>query len=158
MNLEVGMEAPAFELSDQNGKLWRLEDLKGTKVVLYFYPIDDTPGCTRESCDFRDHHEDFLSAGCTVLGISPQDAESHQAFAGKFSLPFPLLVDEDMETADAYGVRADEIELFEGQPILIRRSTFVIDEDGRIASAQYGVSSKGHVERLRRELTRHATE
>lgn len=158
MNLEPGMEAPAFELSDHCGKVWRLEDLKGTKVVLYFYPIDDTPGCTRESCDFRDHHDDFLSAGYTVLGVSPQDGGSHRAFAGKFSLPFPLLVDEEMETADAYGVRADEIELFEGRPILIRRSTFVIDEDGRIASAQYGVRSKGHVEQLRGELIKQPTE
>lgn len=152
MKLEPGMPAPSFELSDQDGKLWRLEDLRDRKVVLYFYPIDDTPGCTRESCDFRDHHAEFLDAGYIVLGISPQDAESHRAFADKFSLPFPLLVDVNLEAADAYGVRADEVEPFDGMPILIRRSTFVIDESGGITAALYGVGSRGHVENLRNEL------
>ncbi len=152
MKLEAGMPAPPFELSDQTGKVWRLEDLRGGKLVLFFYPIDDTPGCTRETCDFRDHHTEFLDAGYTVLGVSPQDAESHQAFADKFSLPFPLLADVGMKAADDYGVRADAIELFKGQPILIRRSTFVIDESGGIIEALYGVSSRGHVEGLRKTL------
>lgn len=152
MKLEAGMPAPPFELSDQTGKVWRLEDLRGRGLVLFFYPIDDTPGCTRESCDFRDHHTEFLDAGYTVLGISPQDAGSHQTFADKFSLPFPLLADADMKAADGYGVRADVIELFEGRPILIRRSTFVIDEAGRITAALYGVSSRGHIDELRVDL------
>ena len=149
--LKVGDPAPAFEMRDAAGKAWSLEDLKGQKVILYFYPADDTPGCTTESCDFRDSSADLKTAGYTVLGVSPQGAESHQRFADKYSLNFPLLVDEDLKATRAFGAFKDLGE-YKDIPIRVKRSTFVIDEDGRIAHAEYGVKATGHVERLRQKL------
>lgn len=145
------MAAPDFELEDTDGKVWRLADLRGRKAIVYFYPIDDTPGCTVEACDFRDAHETFTEADYVVLGISPQDAESHQAFTTKYDLNFPLLVDSDNAVARKYGVWEDRGE-YQGVPVLTKRSTFVIDEDGNIAEALYGVNAQGHVELLRSEL------
>src|SRR5258708_2385152 len=101
--LEEGAKAPAFSLKDQHGATVKLSDLKGKHVVLYFYPKDDTPGCTKEACGFRDGHAKLAKAGAVVLGVSPQGEASHQKFAKKFSLPFPLLVDEDHAVADKYG-------------------------------------------------------
>ena len=101
--LKAGDNAPDFEAQDADGKTWRLSDLRGKKVILYFYPADDTPGCTREACDFRDAQSDFTDAGYIVLGASPQGAGSHSAFASKYRLNFPLLVDEGMGLAKAYG-------------------------------------------------------
>lgn len=149
--LEPGMAAPDFALEDATGRVWRLSDLRGQKVVVYFYPIDDTPGCTIEACDFRDAHVDFSGSGYVVLGISPQDANSHQAFAGKYQLNFPLLVDADEEVARAYGAREHRGE-HEGLPLLVNRSTFVIDEDRKIVDALYDVKAKGHVQELREKL------
>ncbi len=149
--LEQGDAAPEFALQDGEGKTWRLADLKGQKVILYFYPADDTPGCTKESCDFRDASADLREAGYVILGVSPQGAESHQRFAAKYSLNFPLLVDEDLSVARAYGAYT-EIGEYEGVPLRVNRSTFVIDEAGRIALAEYGVKATEHVERLREKL------
>ncbi|HEX2241424.1 MAG TPA: peroxiredoxin [Actinomycetota bacterium] len=149
--LEPGMKAPDFELPDATGKTWRLSDLRGKKVILYFYPADDTPGCTREACDFRDNHADLQKKGYVVLGVSPQGVESKQAFTKKYGLNFPLLADEGGKVADAYGTWG-EVEIFGNQVLKTKRSTFVIDEKGDIAEAQYGVRSKGHVERLRESL------
>lgn len=149
--LKKGDEAPRFKLQDATGKTWSLEELKGQKVILYFYPADDTPGCTVESCDFRDASADLKEAGYLVLGISPQGAESHQRFAAKYGLNFPLLVDEDLETARAFGAYK-EMGNYNDIPIRIERSTFVIDDQGRIEVAQYGVKARGHVEALRKEL------
>jgi peroxiredoxin Q/BCP len=150
--LERGDQAPTFELLDQNGEEWRLKDLQGQKVILYFYPADDTPGCTRESCDFRDSFGEWQKVGYLVLGISPQDIDSKRAFADKYNLPFPLLADEGAEIAKAYDVFVDSGLTWGDIPLVVKRSTFVIDEQGRIEQALYGVRSKTHVSELRELL------
>lgn len=143
--------APAFELKDGGGKTWKLEDLKGQKTILYFYPADDTPGCTTQACDFRDSQHELIEAGYQVLGISPQDAGSHQSFAQKYSLTFPLLIDEDHSVAEAYGAWGEKNNY--GKKYMgIIRSTFVIGDDGRLEKAMYNVKAKGHVEKLKKEL------
>lgn len=150
--LNKGDDAPGFELTDQTGKEWRLKDLQGQKVVLYFYPADDTPGCTKESCDFRDSYADWQKAGYTILGISPQNTESKKRFASKYDLPFPLLADEDTSVARAYDAYKDSGAEWDGIPLKVKRSTFVIDEAGKIEQALYGVSAKNHVDELRESL------
>lgn len=152
MQLSPGEPAPDFELTDGGGKTWRLSDLRGKKVILYFYPADDTPGCTAEACDFRDSMEPLQAAGYTVLGVSPQGAESKQNFAQKYSLNFPLLIDEDHKVADAYGAWGER-NLYGNVFETVLRSTFVIDVEGKIAEAQYNVKAKGHVSRLRATLS-----
>src|SRR3954466_15576844 len=117
--LEPGDQAPAFEMVDGDGKLWKLDELRGKKVVLYFYPADDTPGCTVQACDFRDRQDAFLDAGYVVLGVSPQGEASHQKFTNKFDLNFPLLVDDGCEVAKAYGAYKGGTELFKDIPIRI---------------------------------------
>lgn len=151
--LRRGDPAPGFELEDGEGNVWKLSDLAGKRVVLYFYPADDTPGCTAESCDFRDNYASFKDANAEVLGVSPQGAASHQRFAQKYSLNFPLLIDEDLKVAEAYGAVAEKPGEFEGIPLKIKRSTFVIGADGRIEQAVYGVKVKGHVESLLEALS-----
>jgi thioredoxin-dependent peroxiredoxin len=150
--LERGDQAPSFELLDQNGNEWRLNDLQGLRVILYFYPADDTPGCTRESCDFRDSYGELQEAGYIVLGISPQGTNSKKAFADKYDLPFPLLADEGAEVAKSYDVFVDSGLTWGEIPLVVKRSTFVIDEQGRIEQALYGVHSKTHVGELRELL------
>ena len=149
MTLKEGDPAPDFEMQDGTGKRWTLADLHGKKVILYFYPADDTPGCTAEACDFRDSQQAFLDENYVVLGVSPQGAESHRAFSEKFSLNFPLLIDEDMSVAGAYGAVREKPGDFEGIPLLVMRSTFVIDESGTIEHALYGLNGRGHVADLR---------
>lgn len=146
--LTEGDPAPDFEMPDGDGKVWKLSELRGRRVILYFYPADDTPGCTIQACDFRDSQEDLKSAGYIVLGVSPQSAASHQKFAAKFNLNFPLLVDEGTKVAKAYGAYKDKGD-WNGIPLKIDRSTFVIDEEGRIEQALYGVRAKGHVDSLK---------
>lgn len=145
--LKAGDPAPDFELKDQNGEPWKLSNHRGRKVIIYFYPIDDTPGCTREACDFRDSHARLQAAGYDVVGISPQDESSHAAFSAKYSLNFPLLVDAGNRVAKAYAV-VDPDAGDDGNIVVPSRSTFVIDEDGNVEEALYGVRSKGHVETL----------
>jgi peroxiredoxin Q/BCP len=147
MQLEKGQAAPAFDLKDADGKSWRLEDLRGRKVIVYFYPADDTPGCTVQACDFRDHQHDFATAGYVTLGISPQGEQSKRKFVGKYGLNFPLLIDEGGEVARAYGVSEDMGE-YKGMKLKVKRSTFVIDEEGKLSDVQYGVKAKGHVASL----------
>src|SRR5687768_9876688 len=106
--LRRGDPAPGFKLEDGDGNVWQLSELAGKRVVLYFYPADDTPGCTAESCDFRDNYASFKDANTEVFGISPQGAASHQRFAQKYSLNFPLLIDEDLKVAEAYGAVAEK--------------------------------------------------
>jgi peroxiredoxin Q/BCP len=149
--LKTGDPAPEFSLQDADGKTWRLSEMKGQKIVLYFYPADDTPGCTRESCDFRDARTEFDEAGFTILGVSPQGAASKTKFASKYSLNFPLLIDDELAATRAYGAYK-EIGDYEGIPLRVKRSTFVIDEEGRIVEALYGVNSKGHVEALKEKI------
>jgi thioredoxin-dependent peroxiredoxin len=149
MELRKDMPAPDFELLDAAGNKWWLSSLKGQKVILYFYPADDTPGCTKEACDFRDSKDEFSRAGYVVLGVSPQGAESHAAFATKHELNFPLLIDEDMSVAERYGALLDQGHTYEGIPLRVKRSTFVIDEEGNIVEALYGVKATNHVDELK---------
>ncbi len=143
--LEAGAKAPAFSLPDQSGKTVKLSDLKGKHVVLYFYPRDNTPGCTQEACDFRDSHRALLDAGAVVLGISPDTAASHQKFAAKFELPFPLLVDEGHAVAEKYGAWGEKT-LYGKKSMGIIRSTFLIGPDGKLAKVWPKVRVNGHVD------------
>lgn len=146
-----GDAAPPFQLKDADGKTWRLEDLKGRRIVLYFYPADDTPGCTVQACEFRDSIDEWTEAGYVVLGVSPQGADSKRAFIDKYRLNFPLLIDEGAEVTRrycAYKERGD----WEGIPLVVDRSTFVIDEDGVIEHALYGVQARGHRDMLKELL------
>lgn len=149
--LQAGDDVPSFEMSDADGKVWRAEDLKGRKTILYFYPADNTPGCTAESCDFRDSSAELAAAGYTILGVSPQGADSHRRFAEKYSLNFPLLIDEGLAATKAFGAHKD-LGDYKDIPIRVKRSTFVIDEDGKIEHALYGVKARGHVDSLREKL------
>lgn len=149
--LQAGDKAPGFELSDGEGRVWKLSDLSGKKVILYFYPADDTPGCTAQACDFRDSQAGLKEAGYVVLGVSPQGAASHQAFAQKYSLNFPLLIDENLEVAKAYGTAGGD-GIFKGISLSVKRATFVIDEDGVLEQALYGVRARGHVAKLKESL------
>lgn len=150
--LEAGERAPEFELEDGDGKTWRSTDLKGQKIILYFYPADDTPGCTVEACDFRDSQTEFKQDGYVVLGVSPQDSDSHNRFTEKYSLNFPLLIDADREVAAAYGATDDKGNLFKGIPLKVKRATFVINEDGVLEQAIYGIKARGHVDKLKESL------
>jgi thioredoxin-dependent peroxiredoxin len=145
--LEVGAAAPAFSLPDQNGSTVSSADLAGKPYVLYFYPKDDTPGCTKEACDFRDDYHTFQSAGIAVLGVSPDSTKSHAGFAEKYSLPFPLLVDADKTLASAYGAWGKK-QNYGKEYMGIIRSTFVVGKDGRVAAVYRGVKVDGHVAKV----------
>ena len=132
MRLEAGTAAPDFTLADQHGRTVRLQDFRGRKLLVYFYPQADTPGCTTQSCDLRDHRQDLAHVGTDVVGISPDMPAEQLAFDEKFQLGFPLLSDPDHATADAWGTWNEERES-------IRRSSFLVDEDGRIERAWYAV-------------------
>lgn len=129
--LQEGDVAPDFEVRDAEGNTVKLSDLRGRKVVLYFYPKDDTPGCTKEACSFRDSFAEFGRRGIEVLGVSTDDEKSHRKFAEKFSLPFKLLADTDHRVADLYGVYGEK--QFMGRKYMgVARKTFLIDEEGRL--------------------------
>ena len=137
-DLEPGMKAPAFSAPDQDGKVVSLADFLGKKnVCLYFYPKDDTPGCTAEACSLRDGHGAILAAGAVVLGVSADDTKSHAAFAAKFSLNFPILADPDKTIIQAYGVKMLALPL-------AKRVTFIIDKTGVIRNIVKDVKTKEH--------------
>jgi peroxiredoxin Q/BCP len=143
--INVGDQAPDFETMDDESNRVKLSELRGKRVVLYFYPKDDTPGCTRQACGFRDNYGSVEGKNSIVLGVSPDDAESHQAFKSKFSLPFPLLVDPDHAIAEAYSVWVERER--DGNKFMgIARSSFVIDEQGKVIDAHYNVSPEESVE------------
>jgi peroxiredoxin Q/BCP len=142
--LTVGAKAPAFSLPDQSGKTISLSDFKGKTVVLYFYPKDDTPGCTTEACTYRDEHSAFQKKGAVVLGISPDDEESHTKFIEKFSLPFSLLADHGHKIAEAYGVWVEK-SMYGKTYMGVERSTFVIDGNGKLAAIYRKVKAGEHV-------------
>ena len=145
--IEEGKPAPDFELQSDSGETVRLSDFRGRPVVLYFYPKDDTPGCTTEACEFRDAYDVFRERGAEVLGVSPDDVRSHEKFKTKYGLPFTLLADPEHTTADAYGVWGERS--FAGKKYMgINRSTFVIDESGNIARAMIGIKPAGHAEQV----------
>ena len=145
--LKQGDKAPDFTAAADGGETVRLKDLRGKKVVLYFYPKDNTPGCTQEACDFRDSISRFRRMGVVVLGVSPDSVKSHEKFKAKFELPFPLLADEDHAIAEAYGAWRQK-SMYGRKYMGIVRSTFVIDERGRIAEVHEKVKVKGHVDQL----------
>ena len=140
-HLKPGDEAPAIDAVDQNGEAVKLSDLKGKKVVLYFYPKDDTPGCTAEACNFRDHYEDLQAKGFEVIGVSADNEKKHQKFVDKYQLPFRLIPDVDRKVIEAYGVWG--LKKFMGREYDgIHRETFVIDEEGKIAQVYTKVKTK----------------
>ena len=147
MSVEEGKAAPAFNLESTDGEKISLSGLKGKKVVLYFYPKDDTPGCTTEACNFRDSFADFKKAGAVILGVSPDALKSHEKFKSKFNLPFPLLADEDHAVAEKYGVWKEK-SMYGKKYMGIERSTFVIDGAGKIAKIFAKVKVAEHHEEV----------
>ena len=138
-----GTIAPNFAANDANGETVRLKELRGEKVVLYFYPKDDTPGCTKEACSFRDAFTDFKKRGIRVLGVSVDSEASHKKFTAKYKLPFTLLADPDHAIADAYGVYGEK--KFMGRTYLgVKRMTFLIDEKGKIKKVFEKVTPEEH--------------
>jgi len=145
--LREGKEAPDFELMDQEGKLHKLSDYKGKVVILYFYPKDDTPGCTVEACNFRDNFEVFKAAGVEILGISPDSVKSHAKFQQKHSLPFTLLADEDHKVCEVYGVWGPK--KFMGKEYNgVYRTTYIIDEQGLIKKTFENVKPDEHAQEI----------
>lgn len=140
-NLQVGTKAPDFTLSDEHGNPVSLLSFRGKRVILYFYPKDDTPGCTAQACGFRDHFEEIQEKNAVVIGISPDDAHSHQRFRTKYNLPFILLSDPKHGVAKKYGAWGEKTS-FGKKSVGIIRSHFVIDEQGMIADAQVKVKAE----------------
>jgi thioredoxin-dependent peroxiredoxin len=145
--VEEGKPAPDFELTSDSGETVRLSDLKGQPVVVYFYPRDDTPGCTAQACGIRDNYETFGERGAVVLGISPDDESSHVKFKQKYGLPFTLLADPDHRVADQYGVWGER-SMYGKTYMGIERSTFVIDPEGNVARVLRRVKPDTHAEQV----------
>ncbi|MCU0716745.1 MAG: thioredoxin-dependent thiol peroxidase [Pirellula sp.] len=141
--IEPGVKAPAFTAITDSGKKIKLSDFKGKLIVLYFYPKDDTPGCTKEACAFRDANDALQKRGAVVLGVSPDDEKSHAKFRDKFSLNFPLLADPDHAIADAYGAWREK-NMYGKKSMGVQRSTYLIDKDGKVAKVWKRVSVDGH--------------
>ncbi|CAN5743535.1 thioredoxin-dependent thiol peroxidase [soil metagenome] len=150
MALQPGDKAPDFEEKDQSGNLVRLRDYRGKKVVLFFYPKDDTPGCTAQACNLRDNNEELTSKGYTVIGVSTDDEKSHQKFIQKFGLPFPLLADTDKKIVEAYGVWQEK-SMYGRQYMGTMRYTFVIDEEGIIQDVIKKVDTQNHTAQILKE-------
>jgi peroxiredoxin Q/BCP len=145
--VEEGSQAPDFELKSDTGETLKLSQFRGRPVVLYFYPRDDTPGCTKEACAFRDSYDEYLARDAVILGVSRDGEESHQKFKQKYDLPFTLLSDPDHAVADAYGVWAEK-SMYGRKSMGIVRSTFVIAPDGTIARAMRGIKVPGHSDKV----------
>jgi peroxiredoxin Q/BCP len=145
--LKTGDNAPVFEGTDQNGKTISLNDFKGKKVAIYFYPKDNTPGCTVQACNLRDNYEVLMGKGIQVIGVSADSASSHQKFIDKFDLPFPLIADEDRKVIEQFGVWGPKKfmgKVYDG----IHRTTFLIDEDHKIAGVIDKVNTKDHANEI----------
>ncbi|MBE9013325.1 thioredoxin-dependent thiol peroxidase [Pseudanabaenaceae cyanobacterium LEGE 13415] len=152
MSLNVDDRAPDFVLPDTDGNLVKLSDLAGKRVVLYFYPRDNTPGCTKEACGFRDAYEQYQGENIVVLGVSTDDAKSHEKFVKKFNLPFPLLIDEGGKVAEQY--ESYGLKKFMGKEYLgITRNTFVINPDGTIEKIYRKVKPDLHAAQILADLT-----
>ena len=152
MKLKTGDRAPSFRLPSTAGRDVALEDLRGSKVVLYFYPKDNTPGCTREACDFRDNLARIKRAGAEVFGVSRDSLSSHERFSDKLELPFELLSDSDNRVASSYGAYGEK-SMYGRKVMGTIRSTFLIDENGRVQQAWSPVKVDGHVDRVLAALT-----
>lgn len=151
MSLELGAKAPEFSLVNQDGVQISLKEFSGKKIVLYFYPKDDTPGCTIEACDFSELYKDFSDQNAVIIGVSPDNASSHTKFIDKFKLKHILLCDEDNKVAKAYGafgLKKNYGKEYEG----IIRSTFIIDEKGKIAAIYSNVKAKDHAAKVLSDL------
>ncbi len=145
---KVGQSAPGFKLPDQTGKLHALADYAGQYVVLYFYPKDDTPGCTKEACSFRDDLHQLEKLGAKVIGVSVDDTDSHAKFAQKYHLPFPLLADSDGKVADSYGALTNL-----GLIKIAKRYTFLVAPDGKLAKVYLSVDTSRHSQEIIDDLT-----
>jgi len=145
--LEVGDKAPAFRAKNQDGETVSLGEFKGKPLVLYFYPKDDTPGCTKEACSFRDGWSKFKKRGVAVVGISTDDEKSHRKFADKFSLPFPLLADPEKKIVNDYGVWGEK-SLYGRKYMGTNRVTYLIDGKGKIAAVWPKVKPDGHADQI----------
>ncbi|CAB3393867.1 peroxiredoxin with versatile activity [Kyrpidia spormannii] len=145
--VEEGQKAPDFTLPTGTGETMSLADFRGKPVVLYFYPRDNTPGCTKEACGFRDLHEAFSEVGAVILGVSTDSPSSHKKFAEKYQLPFPLLSDEDAAVSTAYGVYKEKTR-YGKKSMGIERTTFLIDGDGVIRKIYPRVKVEGHMEQV----------
>lgn len=145
--IDEGKAAPAFTLKDQSGETHKLADYRGRWVVLYFYPKDNTPGCTTQACGFRDRYETWQQLGAEVFGVSPDDGKSHGRFAEKYGLPFPLLVDPENKMATKYGVWQQK-SMFGKKYMGIVRTTYLIGPDGKVARRWDKVKVNGHVEEV----------
>ncbi len=153
MALKPGDPAPDFSGTTTDGGTVSLADFRGRKLVLYFYPMDDTPGCTKQACSLRDHNAEIAAKGAAILGVSAQSRESHQRFTEKYRLNFPLLVDEDQRVAQAYGATGGGLfGIARGMLGMYRRITFLIDEQGRIAQVIDDPDTDGHAEQVLRHL------
>ena len=149
--LEAGGRAPAFTLPDQDGHKVSLSSFAGSPVVVYFYPADDTPGCTKEACQFNDNLRAFQRAKVAVLGISPDDDESHRTFRAKYGLKFPLLSDPGHKVMEKYGAWGEKT-LYGKKTVGVIRSTFLVGADGKLARVWYNVRADGHAEKVLAEL------
>lgn len=147
MSLHIGDPAPDFISTDQNGQPVRLSDYRGKKVVLYFYPKDNTPGCTAQACSLRDNYSDLKSAGYEVLGVSVDNQKSHQTFISKHELPFTLVADTDMKVAEAYGVWKEK-SMYGRTYMGTVRTTFLLDENGIITDILTKIDTKNHAKQI----------
>lgn len=146
-SIAAGIPAPSFTAVNEKGETVNLSDFRGKKVVLYFYPKDDTPGCTAEACNLRDNYNVLLNKGYVVLGVSPDDAKSHTKFIGKYNLPFSLLADTDHSIAEAYGVWVEK-NMYGRTYMGIARTTFIINEEGLIEEVIEKVDTKNHFDQI----------
>ena len=145
--LETGDKAPAFTLTDQDGAKVSLSSFKGRKVIVYFYPKDDTPGCTKEACQFNENLAAFSQAGVDIIGISPDKAEAHVKFRTKYGLTFSLLSDPEKKVMESYGAFGEKT-MYGKKTLGVIRSTFLIDEKGKIERAWYNVRADGHASKV----------
>ncbi len=144
---EIGKPAPTFEALNQNSEIVNLSQFAGKKIVLYFYPKDDTPGCTAEACDLRDNYQRFLDAGYVVLGVSPDEPKKHIKFIEKYNLPFDLLADTEQTVANAYGVWVEK-SMYGRKYMGMARTTFIIDEQGILVEIIEKVNTKAHTSQI----------
>ena len=152
ITLEIGDKAPEFKAQNQDGKTISLSDFKGKKIILYFYPKDNTPGCTAEACNLNDNYSELTDKGFEVVGVSPDSIESHQKFIAKYNLSFHLIADTDKEVINKYGVWGEK-NMYGKKTMGLLRTTFIIDEDGKIAHIFKRVQTKDHTNQILQKVS-----